>query len=73
MKPDNWLARPRKDRTPVISVGVGNFDKATILTESGLTPLALIIKPASANFEFLLREHYVQVLALCSNGAYPVI
>ena len=46
--PDSWLASPKKDLTPLTSLGAGNFVNAIILSGSGLMPRALIIKPANA-------------------------
>ena len=50
MKDPNWFAKPRKDRTSLMHVGVGNCFIAANLFSSGLMPESEIMCPANSIF-----------------------
>ena len=57
----SWFARPRKDLTPVESLGAGNFCKDMMRSGTGLTPLLEMMYPAKGRVKPMMHFFFERI------------
>ena len=64
-----WLTRPHQEGMPVMSVGVGKLEMASIIALVGFTPSSVMVKPPKPTLSFLNTDlSGLKIVILCTVG-----